>query len=56
VLWVGLLVTAGYFFGNVPLVKANLTIVIFAIVLASVSPIAIGYLRARARASKAGQA
>jgi membrane-associated protein len=54
VLWVGSLVTAGYLFGNVPLVKNNLTIVIFAIVLASVSPIAIEYLRARARASRAG--
>jgi len=53
VLWVGLLVTAGYLFGNVPLVKNNLTIVIFAIVLLSVSPIAIEYLRARARASRA---
>jgi membrane-associated protein len=53
VLWVGSLVTVGYFFGNVPQVKANLTVVIFAIVLLSVSPIAIGYLRARTRASKA---
>jgi len=53
VLWVGLLVTAGYLFGNVPLVKNNLTIVIFAIILLSVSPIAIEYLRARARASRA---
>jgi membrane-associated protein len=54
VLWVGLLVTAGYLFGNLPLVKNNLTIVIFAIILLSVSPIAIEYLRARARASRAG--
>jgi len=54
VLWVGSLVTAGYLFGNVPLVKNNLTIVIFAIVIASVSPIAIEYLRARGRASRAG--
>jgi len=53
VLWVGLLVTAGYLFGNVPVVKNNLTIVIFAIILLSVSPIAIEYLRARARASRA---
>jgi membrane-associated protein len=52
VLWVVSLVTAGYLFGNVPLVKNNLTIVIFMIVLLSVSPIAIEYLRARA--SKAG--
>jgi membrane-associated protein len=54
VLWVGSLVTVGYLFGNVPLVKNNLTIVIVAIVLLSVSPIAIEYLRARSRASRAG--
>ena len=52
VLWVVSLVTAGYLFGNVPFVKNNLTIVIFVIVLLSVSPIAIEYLRARA--AKAG--
>jgi membrane-associated protein len=52
VLWVVSLVGAGYFFGNVPLVKSNLTIVIFAIILLSVTPIAVGYLRARLRASR----
>jgi membrane-associated protein len=52
VLWVVSLVTAGYLFGNVPFVKNNLTIVIFVIVLLSVSPIVIEYLRARA--AKAG--
>jgi len=54
VLWVVSLVGAGYLFGNVPVVKNNLTIVIFAIVLLSVSPIAIEYLRARLRASRTG--
>jgi membrane-associated protein len=49
ILWVGLLVSAGYFFGNVPAVKNNLTVVIFAIVALSLAPIAIEYLRARAR-------
>src|SRR3982750_2522132 len=33
VAWVGSLCTAGYFFGNIPAVKANLTLVIMAIVL-----------------------
>ncbi len=32
-LWVGSLVTAGYFFGNVPIVKANLEKVIWAMIL-----------------------
>jgi membrane-associated protein len=49
-LWVISLVTAGYFFGNVPLVKDNLAIVILAIVALSVAPIAIELARARLRA------
>jgi membrane-associated protein len=46
-LWVISLVTAGYFFGNVPLVKDNLAIVIVAIVAISVAPIAIELARDR---------
>ena len=53
-LWVISLVTAGYYFGNVRLVKDNLTIVIFAIVALSVAPIAIEFVRLRLRAAKAG--
>ncbi len=49
-LWVISLVTAGYFFGNVPLVKDNLAIVIVAIVAISVAPIAIELARARLKA------
>ncbi len=48
-LWVGALVAAGYFFGNVPLVQDNLTVAILAIIALSLSPIAIQALRARAR-------
>jgi membrane-associated protein len=48
-LWVTSLVTAGYFFGNVPVVRENLTIVILAIVALSVAPIAIELVRARLR-------
>ena len=47
VLWVGSLCTAGYFFGNIPLVKNNLTVVIVAIVLLSVSPGIVAWLKAR---------
>src|SRR5690349_9646464 len=36
--WVGSLAYAGYYFGNVPAVKENLTVVIVAIVLLSISP------------------
>jgi len=45
--WVGSLCTAGYFFGNIPAVKSNLTLVIMAIVLLSVSPGVIAWLRSR---------
>jgi membrane-associated protein len=47
VLWVGLFVLGGYFFGNIPTVRDNFTIVILAIIAISVLPIAIEALRAR---------
>lgn len=46
-LWVGSLCLAGYFFGNIAAVRDNLTLVIVAIVLVSVSPGVIAWLRAR---------
>jgi membrane-associated protein len=45
--WVGSICTAGYFFGNIPAVRQNLTIVILVIVAISVSPGFIAWLRAR---------
>jgi len=45
--WVVSLSLAGYFFGNVPQVRNNLTVVILLIVAVSVSPGAIAWLRAR---------
>jgi membrane-associated protein len=45
--WVGSICTAGYFFGNIPAVKQNLTVVILVIVAISVSPGFIAWLRAR---------
>ena len=49
-LWVGLLVPAGFFFGNLPVVKSNLSAVIMLIVALSLLPGALEYLRARRRA------
>jgi len=46
-LWVVSLCLAGYFFGNIPLVKQNLSIVIVLIVLVSISPGVIAWLRSR---------
>ncbi|MDH4191719.1 MAG: VTT domain-containing protein, partial [Betaproteobacteria bacterium] len=46
-LWVLSLCLAGYFFGNIPAVKSNLTAVIFAIVVLSVSPGIVAWARHR---------
>jgi membrane-associated protein len=46
-LWVVSLCQAGYWFGNIPLVKDNLGVVIVIIVAISVTPIAVEFLRAR---------
>ena len=43
--WVAVFVFGGYFFGNLPLVKRNFTIVILAIIFISVLPGVIEYLR-----------
>jgi membrane-associated protein len=47
--WVGSLAYAGYYFGNVPVVKQNLTLVIVVIILLSIAPGVVGYFRHRAR-------
>ncbi len=47
VLWVFSLTLAGYWFGNLPAVKNNLSLVIGAIVAVSVLPMAVGWLRQR---------
>jgi membrane-associated protein len=54
ILWVGLFVGAGYFFGNLPFVKDNLTVVIMGIILVSVLPIVWEYVKARQEKRKAG--
>jgi len=50
ILWVVLLTYAGYFFGNLPFVKNNLTLVILGIIILSILPGIIEFLRARRRA------
>ena len=47
VLWVGLLAYAGYFFGNLPVVRNNLTLVILGIIFVSLLPGIVELLRAR---------
>jgi len=47
VLWVGSLCLAGYFFGNIPAIRENLTVVIIAIVLLSITPGIVAWLTPR---------
>ncbi len=49
VLWVVSLIYAGYFFGNIPVIRNNLTVVIFSIIGISLLPLVYEFLRARTR-------
>ena len=50
VAWVVIFVLGGYFFGNIPVVKRNFTLVIMAIIVLSVLPGVVGFVRHRAAA------
>src|SRR3989337_378836 len=47
VLWICLFVLGGYFFGGLPIVKQNFTLVILAIIALSIIPGIIEFIRAR---------
>ena len=49
VLWINSLLLAGYFFGNVPLIKDNLSAVILIIIVLTLLPGLVHYLRERTR-------
>jgi membrane-associated protein len=48
-LWVGILVPAGFWFGNIDLVREHFEIVALVIVAVSIAPLAIEYVRHRRR-------
>jgi membrane-associated protein len=50
VVWVTLFVLAGYYFGNLPAVRQNFTYVILAIIVLSVMPIVLEFVKSRWRA------
>jgi len=52
VLWVSICLFSGYFFGNLPMVKKNFSVVVIAIVLISLLPAVIEYLKHRAEAKR----
>ena len=45
--WIGSLTLAGYFFGNIPLVKNNLTLIVLGVILVSLLPALIEFVRHR---------
>jgi membrane-associated protein len=52
VLWVALFTFGGYFFGNLPIIKENFTLAILAIIIISVLPGVVEYLRERYKSSR----
>ena len=53
--WIGTFVMGGYFFGNIPIVKRNFTIVIMAIILISLIPAFVGFVRAHRGSSRSAR-
>ncbi len=47
-LWTGLFIALGYFFGNIPFVQKNFELVVVAIILVSIVPMVIEFVRGRA--------
>jgi membrane-associated protein len=47
VLWVASLIYAGFFFGNIPWIKGNLTLIIVGIIVVSLLPVVWAWLKSR---------
>jgi membrane-associated protein len=52
ILWVASFIYSGFYFGNLPFVKKNFTLVIFAIIFLSILPGIIEYIRHRIQTAK----
>lgn len=48
-LWISIFVFGGYFFGNIPIIKRNFSLVIFAIIIISIMPAVIEVIREKRR-------
>lgn len=55
-LWVGLILPCGWFFGNIPIVKANFELVVLGIIGISILPMVIEIARARMKKTSGGLA
>lgn len=47
IIWVTLCVIGGYFFGNIPIVKENFSVVVLGIIGVSLLPIIVGFIKER---------
>ena len=56
ILWVGSMLFAGYFFGNIPIVRENFGLVVIAIIILSILPAVIEVLKAKAESRRAASA
>jgi membrane-associated protein len=52
VLWIGFFVFGGYYFGNIPVVQQNLTLFILGIIVLSIMPGIVEFVRQKTRAEK----
>ena len=52
VIWVSLFLGIGYFFGNIPTVKEHFTLIIMAIILLSLLPVIIAFIKSKFSKSK----
>ncbi len=53
--WTVLFVGAGFFFGNLPVVQKNFTLVVLGIVVVSVVPVVLEIMAARREAAQGGE-
>jgi membrane-associated protein len=53
ILWVASLTYAGYFFGNIPWVKGNLTLIIIGIIVVSLLPLVWAFVQAKLESRRA---
>jgi membrane-associated protein len=47
VIWILIFTIAGFYFGNLPMIRKNFTLVIFAIIILSILPAVIEYIRSK---------
>ncbi len=56
VLWVGSMLFAGYFFGNIPIVRENFGLVVIAIIILSILPAVVELVKAKVAARREASA